>query len=217
MFGFMTCTRVIRLAAILASTATLGSCGVPLSNDGHMFQRLADDVRAIPLQDQRSDGAAAAGDSQVHSDTAAPSTSAIVVKVVDALDMPAAQEAGLRAMLGAVTQLRQSEPATVSAGLRSLIGPGTTGEVAAASDSAGHYVRLGAFRQESGARAAWIRLKSINPAVFSGANSRVQRVDLGAKGIWYRLSAGPFEGAARVCQDAHSPLNWCAGADRPRA
>lgn len=65
----------------------------------------------------------------------------------------------------------------------------------------GFYIQLGAFRDKSKADEEWKKLQKKFPAALSGLSSRVEKADLGAKGIWYRLHAGPVaESKARaVC------------------
>lgn len=55
-----------------------------------------------------------------------------------------------------------------------------------------YLVQLGAFRQESQAKDFWGRLSGRLPVVMDGAQMNVQRADLGAKGIYYRLRAAAF-------------------------
>jgi len=64
-------------------------------------------------------------------------------------------------------------------------------------DGAGEYlVQIAALRSEDAANTAWVSAVGAHPGVFSGAEKRVQRADLGAKGVFYRLRVGAF--AART-------------------
>lgn len=54
-------------------------------------------------------------------------------------------------------------------------------------------VQLMAVRSEASAQAEWSRIKSQNPALFGTAKLDLQRADLGAKGVFYRLRVGGFE------------------------
>lgn len=55
-----------------------------------------------------------------------------------------------------------------------------------------YLVQVGAYRTEAAANRAWISLESDLPAIFGTVGRDVQRADLGAKGIFYRLRANAF-------------------------
>lgn len=59
-------------------------------------------------------------------------------------------------------------------------------------------VQLLAARSEQDAKAAWQRLQSKNGDVLAGLTYSVQRADLGAQGIFYRLRAGPIADEAKA-------------------
>ncbi len=54
------------------------------------------------------------------------------------------------------------------------------------------WIQLAALRDEATAKAEWQRLATRHAAVLGGIKDRVVRADLGAKGVWFRLQAGPF-------------------------
>jgi len=56
--------------------------------------------------------------------------------------------------------------------------------------SGSSYIQLAAVKSEAEAKQKWAKLQSQYPAL-SGFNLRVQKADLGAKGIFYRVQAGP--------------------------
>jgi cell division septation protein DedD len=63
-------------------------------------------------------------------------------------------------------------------------------------------VRLGSLRSPEAARAEWNRLKEENPDLLGRLHAVAVRTDLGEKGIYYRIEAGPFPDAAaaeRLC------------------
>ena len=55
-----------------------------------------------------------------------------------------------------------------------------------------YLVQISALRSEEAARAAWSSTITAQPALYDGANMDIQRADLGAKGVFYRLRAGAF-------------------------
>lgn len=62
-----------------------------------------------------------------------------------------------------------------------------------AFDAEGDYlVQIAALRTQAAADAAWGSAVGTHPGLFSGAEKRVQRADLGAKGVFYRLRIGAF-------------------------
>ena len=64
--------------------------------------------------------------------------------------------------------------------------------VSASASEARYRLQLGAFREEAVARQAWGQLSSDARTVLGAAPPAIQKADLGAKGIFYRLQAGAF-------------------------
>ncbi|WP_336080817.1 SPOR domain-containing protein [Thalassospira sp. CH_XMU1448-2] len=65
-------------------------------------------------------------------------------------------------------------------------------------------IQLASVRDESGASAEWKRLSSKNNDLLGSLQMFVQRTDLGDKGVFYRLQAGPLADAAaaeKLCSD----------------
>ncbi|MEM9377244.1 MAG: SPOR domain-containing protein [Pseudomonadota bacterium] len=75
-----------------------------------------------------------------------------------------------------------------------------------------YQVQLSALRSESAARSAWSRIQSSAPDLFIGANLDIQRADLGAKGVFFRLRIGEFvnrEQARAFCADVKAAGKDC--------
>lgn len=53
-------------------------------------------------------------------------------------------------------------------------------------------VQLAALQSEESAERAWRRISSSEPELYYGANKFIQRADLGAQGVFYRLRVGAF-------------------------
>jgi hypothetical protein len=72
-----------------------------------------------------------------------------------------------------------------------------------APTAAGNYrVQLAALKTEADAKTAWKRLAAKYPDILGPLAMHIEKVDLGTKGIYYRVQAGPFtdKNAARdVC------------------
>ncbi|WP_084418626.1 SPOR domain-containing protein [Henriciella litoralis] len=65
-----------------------------------------------------------------------------------------------------------------------------------------YLVQISAVRTHEAAEAAWSTASKRHPDIFSGAHMSIQKADLGAKGIFYRLRAGAFgsrDGATKFC------------------
>lgn len=52
------------------------------------------------------------------------------------------------------------------------------------------YIQLGAFRDYTAAQDKWVKVLQKNKSLLSGLAHKIQRADLGSKGIYYRLQAG---------------------------
>lgn len=63
-----------------------------------------------------------------------------------------------------------------------------------------YVVQIAALRSEDAADVEWAKASRLAPDLFAQAQKDVQRADLGAKGIYYRLRAGSF--ASRDAADA---------------
>ena len=53
-------------------------------------------------------------------------------------------------------------------------------------------VQIGSYKQDSEAAASWQGLKNKNKDMLGALKPNIKRVDLGEKGVWYRLRIGPF-------------------------
>jgi len=76
----------------------------------------------------------------------------------------------------------------------------------------GFQVQLSALRSEGAARSAWSNLQNTAPDLFQGATLDIQRADLGAKGVFYRLRIGSFadrDAAKGFCADVKAAGKDC--------
>ena len=71
-------------------------------------------------------------------------------------------------------------------------------------------IQLGSFPAADQATAQWDRLKKTH-AELQPLGLTTVRVDLGDKGVWYRLQAGPLNepGARALCDDLKSKKRDC--------
>jgi hypothetical protein len=75
-----------------------------------------------------------------------------------------------------------------------------------------YFVQLAALRSEQEARSAWDRFKKANPDLLGRLSVAVRAADLGARGTYYRVQAGPFadNGAAQdLCDKLKSRNQGC--------
>ena len=61
------------------------------------------------------------------------------------------------------------------------------------SNGGEYLVQIAAFRSQDAAESAWKKASASKPELYSGAGKFVQRADLGAKGVFYRLRVGAFD------------------------
>lgn len=207
--------RTAGLASLLIGAAALAGCSAPVRNDGHMFERWADEVASIPIDDgahpaERQAKAAESG--------ARPAASPLKINLIDHPDGPNSRAAGLRAAVAIV----DSE----LAGLKQRIAPDAprpsadapaSPQPAAQSEPTGFIAQLAAYPNRRAAEAAWLRLKAAHAEAFANLSPRFEPVDLGARGVWTRLQAGPLpsrDQAQAVCAEAGVRDRWCVSPDR---
>ena len=68
----------------------------------------------------------------------------------------------------------------------------------------GYMIQLSAVRNEANAKSEWARLSKKHPDVLGGLELVIQRADLGAKGVFYRVRAGWFANrgeAKAICDE----------------
>ncbi|MEP0316081.1 MAG: SPOR domain-containing protein [Hyphomonas sp.] len=75
---------------------------------------------------------------------------------------------------------------------RSLPVPAEPGPQFAFTSDGVYQVQLAAFRSQDAAETAWAKMNSAKPDLYRNGQKRIQRADLGAKGVFYRLRVGSF-------------------------
>ena len=79
-----------------------------------------------------------------------------------------------------------TQPAESSPSIASLISD-------MSGPSGGWRVQIAAVKTEDVAKSTWARLQSAHGDVLSNLRMQALRVDLGDKGVWYRVQAGPLD------------------------
>jgi len=82
-------------------------------------------------------------------------------------------------------------PATTAPGVAAVPPPPAPAPPAPAAAVTGYRLQLGALRSEDAARQEWEKLKKAHGDLLGGLNAAWPRADLGERGIYYRIQAGP--------------------------
>lgn len=76
----------------------------------------------------------------------------------------------------------------------------------------GFLVQLGSYRDRPSAEASWKEIQAAHPVILGALSLYVDEADLGAKGIYYRLQAGPFaarDAALTACRSLKAAKQDC--------
>lgn len=80
------------------------------------------------------------------------------------------------------------------------------------SQDKGSMLQLGAFRSISDVEKGWKSLQKRFPKLLSGVEYRTERADLGEKGVFFRLKAGPFSSKSKarsICNQLREKKQGC--------
>jgi cell division septation protein DedD len=109
---------------------------------------------------------------------------------------PPAKPAAGRQQLAAVTSPSPPPPAAAATAPAQ---PPKAAATKPAATGGGWLVQLAALKNEADAKNEWNRLRGANKELLGDYSSDIVRVDLGSKGVFWRLRAGPMdEGQART-------------------
>jgi len=103
-----------------------------------------------------------------------------------------------------VTQAPTTTPTETGPSIASLIEnmSGPTG---------GWRIQIASVKTEDIAKSTWARLQAAHGDVLANLRMQPTRVDLGEKGVWYRVQAGPLDEkqAQSVCSSLRSRRTDC--------
>ncbi|WP_051013668.1 hypothetical protein [Pararhodospirillum photometricum] len=103
-----------------------------------------------------------------------------------------------------------AETAAIQRSLRAAVPkPATAARPATAGERAANGVHLASYKSEAAAREAWKDLTRRFPTL-QGLSPRVVQTDLGAKGVFMRLEAGPVSSPQALCQSLKQAGQYCA-------
>ncbi len=112
-------------------------------------------------------------------------------------DLELTPDAGAPAAPGGTRGVSPRPPA--GPGPKKIPASATPGSPVPVPPAAGAFrIQLGALGSAAEAEAEWRRLRRRHGDLLAALRPRVQRADLGAKGVFYRLQAGPLAGAGRA-------------------
>jgi cell division septation protein DedD len=108
------------------------------------------------------------------------------------------------APLPTITQVPATQPAESGPSIANLI-EGLSGP------SGGWRVQVASVKNEDVAKSTWARLQSAHGEALANLRMQAVRVDLGDKGVWYRVQAGPLDEkqAQSVCTSLKSRKTDC--------
>jgi hypothetical protein len=125
---------------------------------------------------------------------------------------PVVTQATAPAVLPSTTNTVSGAPAAPAIAPSPAIAAVPPASNAPRSGSGGSYrLQLGAVRSEDAAKQEWQRLQKAEPSVLGKLSLMVERANLGDKGIFYRIQAGPIADAAEAAQDCAALKNRNVG------
>ena len=88
----------------------------------------------------------------------------------------------------------QAQPATAAPAEAAAAGPSIASLIDNMSGPVGGWrVQVASVKNEDVAKSTWARLQSAHGDVMASLRMQAVRVDLGDKGVWYRVQAGPLD------------------------
>lgn len=131
---------------------------------------------------------------------------------LDGLDVRAPEPAEIKPVQTASLQPIDLTPKRETAPTLNVPDPVRTPVVSRFAGGGNYQIQLMALRSEAAARSEWKRIEARHPNLYEGAGLDIQRADLGAKGVWYRLRLGAFETrdtAKSFCADVKATGKDC--------
>lgn len=137
-----------------------------------------------------------------------PDTLEYVKEVLEKKDGKVASAQSASSLDAALNTIPEEEARAAAARVAAVKPAAGTAAAVAVSEGT-HYIQLGSVKTSDGAAAEWSKLQKKYPAQLANLQYRVQRADLGERGVFYRIQAGPISGesASDLCDSikAQSP------------
>jgi len=130
--------------------------------------------------------------------------------VKEAIGVPAEETPAATTKTAAVEKAAPVEEPAAEAKAAAKTEPAAGTTAAKAVTGGSHYVQLASVKNTAGAEAEFKKLQAKYSAL-NGIKYRTQEANLGAKGTFYRIQAGPMskEEATRICTDIKSKGGSC--------
>jgi cell division protein FtsN len=188
--------------------AGLNTEGEPMDSEGQqvvMAEEMIGDIsEEVPFQEmaKASEVEPVSSNNDIVQEAIGSTATAKVEEVA-----PPAQEKLAAAVTPAPAPVKKTEPVSKqktekSASSVAKIEPaaGAASTAAKAVTPGGYYVQVGAVRSQSGAAGEWTKIQAKYSAL-GGLKYRTQEANLGAKGVFYRIQAGPMskDSADSIC------------------
>ena len=90
--------------------------------------------------------------------------------------------------------------------------PAQDNKAMARSSGSGPAIHLASYRTRKSADKGWAQIKRANKKLLAGLEHKVTRVNLGKKGTYFRLKAGPFKSAKaakQICRKLKRRRQFC--------
>jgi len=110
-------------------------------------------------------------------------------------EAPAVQKPAQKQAVSDIAPAHRAAPAPVAKPTRTEARNAAKTEPASGTTQGDYYVQLGSLRSRADAEKAWDQNKTAFPAQLGNLTLRVQVVDLGAKGTYYRVQGGAIDQA----------------------
>jgi hypothetical protein len=123
-------------------------------------------------------------------------------------DMGVISEGEMKGELAAIAKAVKSAPMPMASTMPASSG----GAPMARGGGGGNGVHLASYKSEAAAKVGWAELRAKFPQELAGLTPHVSRVDLGKKGVFLRLKAGPLGGGASpqaLCARLKSAGQYC--------
>ena len=125
---------------------------------------------------------------------AAPKTPEVIAAKTPTPMQPTGPGAGATPAPAIAAQPATAQPAVATAPAATEAGPSIASLIEGMSGPAGGWrVQIAAVKSEDVAKSTWARLQSAHGDVLANLRMQAVRVDLGDKGVWYRVQAGPLD------------------------
>ncbi|MCF8500333.1 MAG: SPOR domain-containing protein [Rhodospirillum sp.] len=127
-------------------------------------------------------------------------------------EMGVVSDAEMKTELAAIDRSVKSAPTVAGPATPAVTSPAKTAASAGNGGGGGSGIHLASYKSEATAKAGWAELRAKYPSLLGPLTPHLSRVDLGAKGVYLRLKAGPLGGggaAKALCAKLKAVGQYC--------